>query len=79
MSIAPSSQPAISMTAKFSELDEWFRNEGKHNRWVKRIEMRFVIDNEHCRILYTACHRKLVSKDQPMSGRWRPSRRCGAQ
>ena len=31
---------------EFSELDEWFKNAGKHNRWVKRIDMRFVIDVE---------------------------------
>lgn len=31
---------------EFSELDEWFRKAGERNRWVKRIEMRFVIDGE---------------------------------
>lgn len=31
---------------EFSELDEWFKKTGKDNRWVKRIDMRFVIDNE---------------------------------
>ena len=31
---------------EFSELDDWFNNEGEHNRWVKRIDMRFVIDQE---------------------------------
>jgi len=31
---------------EFSELDEWFKETGKHNRWVNRIEIRFVIDNE---------------------------------
>ena len=31
---------------EFSELDEWFKEKGKHNRWVKRIDMRFVIDGE---------------------------------
>jgi len=31
---------------EFSELDEWFKNAAKQNRWLKRIEMRFVIDNE---------------------------------
>ena len=31
---------------EFSELDNWFKNVGEHNRWVKRIEMRFVIDKE---------------------------------
>jgi hypothetical protein len=31
---------------EFSELDNWFRETGKHNRWVKRIEIRFVIENE---------------------------------
>jgi Domain of unknown function (DUF4111) len=32
--------------SEFSELDEWFKNTGEHNRWVKRLDMRFVIDNE---------------------------------
>jgi hypothetical protein len=31
---------------EFSELDEWFTNTGEHNRWVERVEMRFVIDHE---------------------------------
>ncbi len=31
---------------EFSELDEWFKDKGAHNRWVKRIDMRFVIDRE---------------------------------
>lgn len=31
---------------EFSELDDWFKNNGEHNRWVKRIDMRFVIDQE---------------------------------
>jgi hypothetical protein len=31
---------------EFSEVDEWFKNKGENNRWVKRMEMRFVIDNE---------------------------------
>src|SRR5438093_13718611 len=31
---------------EFSELDNWFKNAGEHNRWVKRIDMRFVIENE---------------------------------
>jgi hypothetical protein len=31
---------------EFSELDDWFKNKGEHNRWVKRIDMRFVIDQE---------------------------------
>jgi hypothetical protein len=31
---------------EFSELDNWFKNAVARNRWVKRIEMRFVIDNE---------------------------------
>jgi predicted nucleotidyltransferase len=31
---------------EFSELDEWFKTAGGRNRWVKRIEMRFVIDGE---------------------------------
>jgi hypothetical protein len=31
---------------EFSELDVWFRNKSGHNRWVKRIDMRFVINDE---------------------------------
>jgi hypothetical protein len=31
---------------EFSELEEWFKNKGENNRWVKRIDMRFVIDQE---------------------------------
>jgi hypothetical protein len=31
---------------EFSELDNWFNNTTKCNRWVKRIDMRFVIENE---------------------------------
>ena len=31
---------------EFSELDDWFKNKGEHNRWVQRINMRFVIDQE---------------------------------
>jgi hypothetical protein len=31
---------------EFSELDEWFKNKGENNPWVKRIDMRFVIDHE---------------------------------
>jgi len=31
---------------EFSELDDWFKKTGDHNRWVKRIDMRFVIDKE---------------------------------
>jgi hypothetical protein len=31
---------------EFSELDGWFKSTGEHNRWVKRIDMRFVIDHE---------------------------------
>jgi hypothetical protein len=31
---------------EFSELDEWFKNKKKQNRWVKRIDMRFVIEHE---------------------------------
>jgi predicted nucleotidyltransferase len=31
---------------EFSELDEWFKKKGKENPWVKRIDMRFVIDGE---------------------------------
>ena len=31
---------------EFSELDEWFKNKGENDRWVKRIDMRFVINRE---------------------------------
>lgn len=31
---------------EFAELDEWFKRIGEQNRWVKRIEVRFVIENE---------------------------------
>jgi hypothetical protein len=31
---------------EFSELDEWFKNKAGQNRWVSRIDMRFVIDHE---------------------------------
>jgi hypothetical protein len=31
---------------EFSELDEWFKNTAELNRWVNRVDMRFVIDNE---------------------------------
>jgi predicted nucleotidyltransferase len=31
---------------EFPELDEWFKAAGERNRWVKRIDMRFVIDGE---------------------------------
>jgi Domain of unknown function (DUF4111) len=31
---------------EFSKLDEWFKNKAKGNRWVDRIDMRFVIDEE---------------------------------
>jgi len=31
---------------EFSELDVWLKNEGQLNRWVQRIDMRFVIDHE---------------------------------
>ena len=31
---------------EFSELDDWFKKTGEHNRWVKRVDMRFVIDKE---------------------------------
>jgi predicted nucleotidyltransferase len=31
---------------EFSEVDEWFKNVGKRNRWVERVDMRFVINNE---------------------------------
>jgi hypothetical protein len=31
---------------EFSGLDHWFGNTARHNRWVKRLDMRFVIENE---------------------------------
>src|ERR1700680_3111200 len=31
---------------EFSELDQWFTSQAKQNRWVARIDMRFVIDYE---------------------------------
>lgn len=31
---------------EFSELEEWFKLKGEQNRWIKRIDMRFVIDRE---------------------------------
>ncbi len=31
---------------EFAALDEWFKTQGEQNRWVKRIDMRFVIDHE---------------------------------
>jgi predicted nucleotidyltransferase len=31
---------------EFSQLDQWFEEVGERNRWVKRLEMRFVIDKE---------------------------------
>jgi hypothetical protein len=31
---------------EFSKLDDWFEETGQHNRWVKRLDMRFVIDHE---------------------------------
>jgi len=31
---------------EFSELDAWFKTQGQLNRWVQRIDMRFVIDHE---------------------------------
>jgi hypothetical protein len=45
MSIALASRRDID-DREFSELDVWFRNKGEHNRWVKRIDMRFVINDE---------------------------------
>ena len=31
---------------EFSELDEWFHSKMRQNRWVSRLDMRFVIDHE---------------------------------
>jgi predicted nucleotidyltransferase len=31
---------------EFADLDEWFKHKEEQNRWVKRIDMRFVIDHE---------------------------------
>lgn len=156
---------------EFSKLDEWFKNKQEKNRWIDRIDMRFVIDGEFldrssrccgfyhyagrlirhgsdgnpiiwiniaqsgitlwgtdakliaprisaqclrdalllelnyltedlasnvgdrsdkafihnayailtaCRILYSAYHGALISKDEPTNGQWRRSHLCGA-
>jgi Domain of unknown function (DUF4111) len=31
---------------EFSELDQWFKNKKEQNRWLERIDMRFVIEHE---------------------------------
>lgn len=31
---------------EFAEVDQWFKNEAKRNRWVGRLDMRFVVDRE---------------------------------
>jgi len=31
---------------EFSALDEWFQHQAEQNRWVKRLDIRFVIDHE---------------------------------
>lgn len=31
---------------EFSELDDWFNHKAAQNRWVSRLDMRFVIDRE---------------------------------
>lgn len=31
---------------EFSEVDGWFKNRAEQNRWVERIDMRFVIEHE---------------------------------
>src|SRR5271169_34219 len=31
---------------EFSELDAWFKSGQEQNRWVSRMDMRFVIDDE---------------------------------
>jgi Domain of unknown function (DUF4111) len=31
---------------EFSALDQWFKTKGDQNRWVSRMDMRFVIDHE---------------------------------
>ena len=31
---------------EFSEIDEWFQSKRAQNRWVDRIDMRFIIDGE---------------------------------
>jgi hypothetical protein len=31
---------------EFAALDAWFTNTGRRNRWVQRVDMRFVIDGE---------------------------------
>ena len=61
---------------EFSELDGWFKTKAEQNHWVKRIDMRFVIDREfldkasRCCGFYhhtgrlTRHHRALASKDE---------------
>jgi len=31
---------------EFSELDEWFKNKDQQNRWLKRLDMRFVLNGK---------------------------------
>lgn len=45
-SIALRSHDETSNSRESSELDEWFKEMGEHNRWMKRMEMRFVIGRE---------------------------------
>jgi hypothetical protein len=45
-STALRSHDETSKSRESSELDEWFKEMGEHNRWIKRIEMRFVIGRE---------------------------------
>ena len=40
------SHDETSKSRESSELDEWFKEMGEHNRWMKRMEMRFVIGRE---------------------------------
>jgi Domain of unknown function (DUF4111) len=40
---------------EFSELDEWFKHKWAQNRWVERIDMRFVIDGEFFDKLSRCC------------------------
>jgi len=31
---------------EFSELEEWFKNRQQHSGWIKRVDMRFIIEHE---------------------------------
>jgi hypothetical protein len=40
---------------EFSDVDRWFKNQGKKNRWVSRIDMRFVIDQRQLDKTWRCC------------------------